>query len=71
MLVWKAPWKIWSSAGWCWISRRTIFETHGPLIQSIILGPGNIDQDHALDEYVVLDQVLLAAEFYARTILEF
>jgi acetylornithine deacetylase len=40
-------------------------------IPSIILGPGNIDQAHAADEYVELDQVALAAEFYARTISEF
>ena len=43
----------------------------GAGIPSIILGPGNIDQAHAADEYVDLDQVALAAEFYARTILEF
>ncbi len=40
-------------------------------IPSIILGPGSIDQAHAADEYVELDQVALAAEFYARIILEF
>ena len=40
-------------------------------IPSIILGPGSIDQAHAAIEYVELDQVALAAEFYARTILEF
>jgi acetylornithine deacetylase len=40
-------------------------------IPSIILGPGSIDQAHAADEYVDLDQVALAAEIYARTILEF
>ena len=40
-------------------------------IPSIILGPGSIDQAHAADEYVELDQVALAAELYARTILEF
>jgi acetylornithine deacetylase/succinyl-diaminopimelate desuccinylase family protein len=38
---------------------------------SVILGPGNIDQAHAADEWVELDQVSLAAEVYARTILEF
>ena len=31
-------------------------------IPSIILGPGSIDQAHAADEYVELDQVALAAE---------
>jgi acetylornithine deacetylase len=40
-------------------------------IPSVILGPGSIDQAHAADEYVELDQVALAAEIYARTILEF
>jgi acetylornithine deacetylase len=43
----------------------------GAGIPSIILGPGNIDQAHSADEFVDLDQVALAAEFYARTILEF
>jgi acetylornithine deacetylase/succinyl-diaminopimelate desuccinylase family protein len=40
-------------------------------IPSIILGPGNIDQAHAADEWVELDQVILAAETYARVIMEF
>jgi acetylornithine deacetylase len=40
-------------------------------IPSIVLGPGSIDQAHAAEEYVELDQVALAAEIYARTILEF
>ena len=40
-------------------------------IPSIILGPGNIDQAHAAEEYVELDQVVMAAEIYARSILEF
>jgi acetylornithine deacetylase len=40
-------------------------------IPSIILGPGTIDRAHAAEEYVELDQVALAAEIYARTILEF
>jgi acetylornithine deacetylase len=40
-------------------------------VPSIILGPGSIDQAHAADEYVELDQVALATEFYARIILEF
>jgi acetylornithine deacetylase len=43
----------------------------GAGIPSIILGPGSIDQAHAAEEYVELDQVALAAELYARTILEF
>jgi acetylornithine deacetylase len=40
-------------------------------IPSIILGPGSIDHAHSADEYVELDQVALAAEIYARAILEF
>jgi acetylornithine deacetylase len=40
-------------------------------IPSIIWGPGNIDRAHARDEYVELDQVVLATELYARTILAF
>jgi succinyl-diaminopimelate desuccinylase len=40
-------------------------------IPSIILGPGSIDCAHAAEEYVELAQVALAAEIYARIILEF
>lgn len=40
-------------------------------IPSVILGPGSIDQAHAAEEYVDLDQVLSAVEIYARTIVEF
>ena len=40
-------------------------------IPSIIFGPGSIDHVYAADEYVDLDQVALAAEIYARTLLEF
>jgi len=40
-------------------------------IPSIILGPGCIDQAHAAEEYVELDQVRNAAEIYVRTMLEF
>lgn len=40
-------------------------------IPSIIWGPGSIDQAHSADEHVPLDQVVLAAELYTRTILEF
>jgi acetylornithine deacetylase len=40
-------------------------------IPSIILGPGSVDQAHANEEYVDLDQVALAAEIYPRAILEF
>jgi acetylornithine deacetylase len=40
-------------------------------IPSVILGPGSIDQAHAAQEYVDLDQVLNAVEIYARTVVEF
>ncbi|TAM83330.1 MAG: M20 family peptidase [Acidobacteria bacterium] len=40
-------------------------------IPAVILGPGSIDQAHAAEEFVELDQVALAAEIYARAILEF
>jgi len=40
-------------------------------VPSIVLGPGNIDQAHAAVEYVDLDQVVLAAQIYARAMLEF
>jgi len=40
-------------------------------IPSVIFGPGDIDQAHAAEEYVELDQVALAAEIYAKTILDF
>jgi len=40
-------------------------------IPSIILGPGCIDQAHAAEEYVNLDQVALAAELYMESVLEF
>jgi acetylornithine deacetylase len=40
-------------------------------IPSVILGPGSIDQAHAAEEYVDLDQVVGAVEIYARTVLEF
>jgi succinyl-diaminopimelate desuccinylase len=40
-------------------------------IPSIIWGPGNIDRAHGREEYVELDQVVLATEMYARTILAF
>jgi len=40
-------------------------------IPSVILGPGSIDQAHAAEEYVDLDQVVGAVEIYARAIMEF
>ena len=40
-------------------------------IPSVILGPGSIDQAHAAQEHVDLDQVVSAVEIYARTIVEF
>lgn len=40
-------------------------------VPSIIFGPGNIDQAHAAVEFVDLDQVAIAAEFYRRFITRF
>jgi len=31
-------------------------------IPTIVFGPGSIDQAHAIDEYVEIDQVVAAAE---------
>ena len=38
-------------------------------IPSLVLGPGSIDQAHSSDEYISIDQVLKAAEIYARIML--
>lgn len=38
-------------------------------IPSVILGPGSIDQAHAAEEFVELEQVALATEIYARTLM--
>ena len=35
-------------------------------LPAIVLGPGNIEQAHSADEWVDLDQLLLAAEIYQR-----
>lgn len=40
-------------------------------VPSVIIGPGSIDQAHAAIEYVELDQVELAFEFYRRFLLNF
>jgi acetylornithine deacetylase/succinyl-diaminopimelate desuccinylase family protein len=40
-------------------------------IPSLIFGPGSIDQAHAAVEWVDCDQVVQAAEFYRRFLLEF
>jgi acetylornithine deacetylase len=40
-------------------------------IPSVILGPGSIDQAHAAEEYVDLDQVVSAVEIYARAVVGF
>ncbi|MFO1064221.1 MAG: M20 family metallopeptidase [Pirellulales bacterium] len=40
-------------------------------IPSMVFGPGSIDQAHAAVEFVDLDQVELASEFYRRFITEF
>ncbi len=40
-------------------------------IPTIVLGPGSIDQAHTANEYVEIDQVVKAAEIYARMMLVF
>jgi len=40
-------------------------------IPTIILGPGGIEQAHTVDEFVVLDEVLRAAEIYREIALRF
>lgn len=40
-------------------------------VPTIIFGPGSIDQAHAVEEYVELAQVRVAAEFYRRFILSY
>jgi acetylornithine deacetylase len=40
-------------------------------IPSIVFGPGSIDRAHAADEYVEIDQVERALEFYRRFIMTF
>ena len=40
-------------------------------IPSIVFGPGSIDRAHTPEEYVELDQVETAVEFYRRFVLEF
>lgn len=40
-------------------------------VPSIVFGPGSIDRAHTADEYVELDQVEQALEFYRRFILRF
>jgi acetylornithine deacetylase len=40
-------------------------------IPSIVIGPGSIDRAHAAVEYVELDQLEQAAEFFRRFILQF
>ena len=49
----------WSDAG--------IISNHTPA-KSIILGPGNIDQAHANDEYCDINEILQAAEIYFELI---
>lgn len=44
---------------------------HRDGIPSLIFGPGSIDQAHAAVEYVDLDQVELALEFYRRFLLSY
>ena len=40
-------------------------------IPTIIFGPGSIDQAHAAVEYIDLQQVSRASEFYRRCVLKF
>jgi len=40
-------------------------------VPSIVLGPGSIDQAHSSVEFVAIDQVVQAAEIYARMMLGF
>ncbi len=40
-------------------------------IPTIVFGPGSIDQAHAADEYVPVDEVIAASEFYRRWVLGF
>ncbi|MDB6117093.1 MAG: Acetylornithine deacetylase [Verrucomicrobiaceae bacterium] len=40
-------------------------------IPTIVFGPGSIDQAHGADEFVPIDEVLTATEFYRRFILSF
>ena len=35
---------------------------------TVVFGPGSIEQAHSPDEYVEIDQVVLAAEILVRTI---
>ena len=49
----------WSDAG--------IISNHTPA-KSIILGPGNIDQAHANDEYCDIDEIVKGAEIYFELI---
>jgi acetylornithine deacetylase/succinyl-diaminopimelate desuccinylase-like protein len=44
---------------------------HGAGIQSIVLGPGNILQAHSSDEYVEIDQLVLATKIYLLIALNF
>ena len=40
-------------------------------IPSIIFGPGSIERAHTTNEFVEIDQVQKALEFYRRFLLEF
>ena len=40
-------------------------------VPTIVFGPGSIDQAHAADEFVPIDQVITAAEFYRRFAMTF
>lgn len=40
-------------------------------VPAVIFGPGSIDRAHAADEYVEVDQVITALDFYRRLVLSF
>ena len=52
-----------------WASNAGIFAAEG--IASVIIGPGSISQAHRCDEFIELDQVVLAAKIYEQMILSF
>jgi succinyl-diaminopimelate desuccinylase len=42
----------------------------GKGIEAIVIGPGSISQAHAVDEYVAIEQVVRAAEYYVCLLIE-
>jgi succinyl-diaminopimelate desuccinylase len=39
-------------------------------IDTVILGPGGLNQAHAVDEFVKVDEIITAAKIYAQIILD-